>query len=42
MNRSDGVSSDGKLLKGQRSLGATAEKVVEKLLDLLKRQGVLV
>lgn len=35
-------STDGKLLKGQRNLDAVADKIVGKLLDLLKRQGVLV
>lgn len=34
-------STDGKLLKGQRNLDATADKIVGKLLELLKRQGVL-
>lgn len=34
-------NTDGKSLKGQRNLDALADKVVGKLLDLLKRQGVL-
>ncbi|MCX5590640.1 methyltransferase regulatory domain-containing protein [Alcaligenes endophyticus] len=35
-------NTDGKLLKGQRNLDTVADKIVVKLLDLLKRQGVLV
>lgn len=35
-------NTDGKSLKGQRNLDALADKVVGKLLDLLKRQGLLV
>lgn len=42
LSRGDVVSTDGKSLKGQRNLDATADKIVGKLLDLLKRQGVLV
>lgn len=42
LNRGDVVSTDGKSLKGQRNLDALADKIVGKLLDLLKRQGVLV
>lgn len=42
LNRGDVVSTDGKSLKGQRNLDATADKIVGKLLDLLKQQGVLV
>ena len=42
LSRGAVVSTDGKSLKGQRNLDATADKIVGKLLDLLKRQGVLV
>lgn len=42
LSRGDFPSTDGKSLKGQRNLDATAEKIVGKLLDLLKRQGLLV
>ncbi|MBV6273222.1 class I SAM-dependent methyltransferase [Alcaligenaceae bacterium CGII-47] len=42
LSRGDVVSTDGKSLKGQRNLDATADKIVGKLLDLLKRQGLLV
>lgn len=35
-------NTDGKTLKGKRNLDAVADKIVGKLLDLLKRQGVLV
>lgn len=34
-------ATDGKSLKGQRNLDATADKMVGKLLDLLKRNGLL-
>lgn len=42
LNRGDVPSTDGKSLKGQRNLDATADKIVGKLLELLMRQGVLV
>ena len=42
LNRGDVVSTDGKSLKGQRNLDAVADKIVGKLLGLLKQQGVLV
>lgn len=35
-------STDGQSLKGQRNLDAVADKIVGKLLDLLKRHGTLV
>lgn len=34
-------ATDGKSLKGQRNLDAVADKIVGRLLDLLKRQGLL-
>ncbi|WP_397474212.1 methyltransferase regulatory domain-containing protein [Pusillimonas sp.] len=42
LNRGDFPFTDGKSLKGQRNLDATADKIVGKLLDLLSRQGLLV
>lgn len=42
LSRGEVVSTDGKSLKGQRNLDAIVDKIVGKLLDLLKRQGVLV
>lgn len=42
LSRGDVLSTDGKSLKGQRNLDPTADKIVGKLLDLLKRQETLV
>lgn len=41
LHRGDVISTDGKSLKGQRNLDATADKTLGRLLDLLKRQGLL-
>ncbi len=42
LNRGIVPNTDGKSLKGQRNLDATADKIVGKLLGLLKRQGLMV
>src|SRR5690606_24480414 len=35
------AGTDGRLLKGQRNLDAKAQEILNKLLDVLKRSGVL-
>lgn len=41
LNRGTVSGTDGKSLKGQRNLDAVADKIVGKLLELLKRQALL-
>lgn len=42
LHRGDVPSTDGQSLKGQRNLDAKAEKIVARLIDLLKRQALAV